>query len=55
MDRVISARQPHIAVIDKVSFVVIPIDVSIPGDKHQTVNEDKKLSEYQDLRIEIER
>ena len=55
VDHVISARQPDIVVIDKVSSVVTLIDASIPADKHLTVKEEEKLSKYQDLRIELER
>ena len=30
-------------------------DVSIPADKHLSAKEEQKLSNYQDLRVEVER
>ena len=41
---VISARQPDIVIVDKVSFVITMIDVSIPADKHLTAEEEEKLT-----------
>ena len=51
----ISARQPDIVIIDKVSALIMMIDVSIPTDKHLSAKEEEKLSKYQDLRVELKR
>ena len=53
-DRIINVHHPDLTIIDKSKNMVTLVDVSIPADKRILEKERKKITKYQDLRIELE-
>ena len=53
-DRIISARQPDLTIVEKSENLVTLVDVAIPANKRIVEKEQEKITKYQDLRIESE-
>ena len=53
-DRIISACQLDLTIVEKHDSLVKLVDVSIPADKRILDKEQQKITKYQDLRIELE-
>jgi len=52
-DRVLSAWQPNIVLVDKHNNTVETIDISVPADSNVSSKETEKIEKYRDLAIEL--
>ena len=54
-DRIIQENRPDIVVKDNKNKTCFPVDMTIPTDRHISMEDFDKLPKYKDLQIEIER